>query len=89
MVYFCTVASSKIYIFMSEIVLSSIAQGEVYSKNVKHIQFSVKSQLCFKGGWGIKELKFVVFFGIFNPIFQKFAVSLIYLHMFTAKNCTS
>ena len=29
------------------------------------------------------------FFGIFNPIFQKLAVSLIYLHMFTAENSTS
>ena len=40
---------------------SSIAQDKVCSKLAKHIQFSVKSQLCFKGWWGIKELKFVVF----------------------------
>ena len=50
--------------------LSSIFQDEAYSKLEKHIQFSVKSQLCFKGGWGINGLNFVVFFVIFKPIFQ-------------------
>ena len=44
-----------IYLCLIIIVLSSIASDEVYSKLAKHIQFSVKSQLCFKGGWGIKE----------------------------------
>ena len=49
---FCTIVSSKIYIHVIIIVLSRIAQDEV---------FSVKSQLCFKGERDIKELKFVVF----------------------------
>ena len=42
-------------------VLSSITQDKVYNKLVKQIQFSVESQSCFKSGWGIKVLKFVIY----------------------------
>ena len=90
MVYFRTVASSKIYIFTSYHKLFFQVFLRIKSTASLQNKFSfLLNHSCASKAGGVSRNCNLSFFGIFNPIFQKFAVSLIYLHMFTAKNSTS
>ena len=90
MVYFRTVASSKIYIFTSyHKLFFRVLLRMKSTASLQNIFSFLLNHSCASKVGGVSRKWNLSFFGIFNPIFQKFAVNLIYLRMFTAKNSTS